>query len=106
MGIVAHPLATRARLRFAMLAAVFGLAACARPGQDPGPGLRGYGTPDVSAYVPESQATRLHALLHRCARASSQPSPASATQGLSAACDQLRHTLHNQPGNGIQAPAL
>lgn len=93
-----HPV--RRRLTSATLAAAFALAGCA--GQQPRqpPGLLGYGTPDVSTYVPAKRAASLEAL-----RTSCDGVPAadpSATQGLPAACDQLHRTQHNQPGNAVR----
>ncbi len=105
MRTMAHSPA-RACLRLALLAAALGLASCALPGQDPGPGLRGYGTSDVSAYVPADQATSLQALLDRCAQAPQPTSPPSETQGLAVSCSQLHRTLRNQPGNAVPGPAL
>lgn len=104
MGSVAHCPA-QAHLRLVTLATALGFAACAGPGQDPDPGLRGYGTPSVSTYVPADKATSVQAMLDRCEQGR-QDSPRSETQDLAAACDQLRHTLHNQPGNAVPVPAL
>ena len=88
------------------LAAALGLSACA--GQDRGSaqGLRGYGTPGVTADTSGDQATSVQALLDRCARVPRQPGQASDDQGLAAACDQLHHTVHNQPGNAVPVPTL
>jgi hypothetical protein len=96
----------RACQQITALVAVLGLAACA--GQPPGrtAGIRGVGTPDVSAYVPADQATSLQALLDRCAQEPRQTSQSSGTQGLAASCSQLHRTLHNQPGNAVAGPAL
>ena len=94
----------RACLCLATPIAVLGLAACALPGQNPGPGLRGYGTPDVSAYVPADQATSVQSMLDRCAQVPPPANPPSETQGLAVACSQLHRTLRNQPGN-TAAPA-
>ena len=91
---------------FVLLAAALVTSACALPGQDPGPGLRGYGTPSVSTYVSPDQASSVQAQLVRCANVPRQLGQTSGTQGLTAACDQLRHTLHNQPGNAVEASAL
>ena len=85
---------------------LLGLSACAGQDRSPVQGLRGYGTPSVSAYLDRNQATSVQALLDRCARVPRQPGQASETQGLAAACDQLHHTLRNQPGNAVPSPAL
>ncbi len=78
-----------------------GLAACAGPDRNPAPGLLGYGTPAVSAYVPEDQAASLQTMRASCERV--PPADPSETQGLPAACDQLHRTLRNQPGNAVRA---
>ena len=85
---------------FPALALALGLAACAGPGQDPAPGLLGYGTPGVSAYVRDDEATSLQAQLERCRGVS--PEVEGRTEGLPAACGQLRRTYRNQPGNAVQ----
>jgi hypothetical protein len=95
----------RTRLRLATFGAALSLSACALPGQNPRPGLRGYGTPDVSAYLPADQVTSVQALLDRCAQVPRTTTP-SETQGLAASCRQLHHTLRNQPGNAVPGPAL
>ena len=102
--VVHHPV--RVCVRLAALAVALGLAACAGPGQSSGPGLRGYGTPGVSAYLPTDQATSVQALLDRCAQVPRPATPPSETRGLAAACSQLHHTLRNQPGNAVPSPAL
>ena len=86
------------------LAVVLGLAACAGRDQGSVQDHRGYGTPGVSAYMGEDQATSLQALLDRCARVPRAVVQASGDEGLAAACDQLHHTLRNQPGNTVPAP--
>ena len=89
----------RRRLITATLAAVLALAGCKGQQQGQTPALLGYGTPDVSAYVPANRATSLEAL-----RTSCNGVPAadpSTTQGLPAACDQFRRTQRNQPGNSM-----
>ena len=96
----------QACLHLATPTVALGLSACALPGQNPGPGLRGYGTPDVSAYTPSDQATSVQALLDRCGQMPPPASPSSETQGLAAACSQLHHTLRNQPGNAVPPPAM
>lgn len=84
-----------------LLPAVLGLAACnAAPSQKPA-GMLGFGTPAVSAYAPDGDAPSLRAQLERCERVP-QASSAGETQGLPAACDQLRRTVWNQPGNSVQ----
>lgn len=80
-----------------------GLAACAGPGQGSAPGLLGDGTPGVSAYVPEDQATSVRALLDRCEQVPQRADSPPETQGLPAACDQLHGTLRTQPGNAMRA---
>lgn len=77
-----------------------GLASCAGPGRDAAPGLLGYGTPGVSAYMPEDRAASLQAMRASCEGV--PPADPSATQGLPAACDQLHRTLRNQPGNAAR----
>jgi len=93
-------LALRSALQVLVAFAAAGLAACA--GQPPGPetGIRGVGTPGVAAYVPADRATSLQAMQANCEGV--PPAAPSATQGLPAACDQLRRTLNNQPGNAAQ----
>lgn len=83
------------------LALALGLAACAGPGQDPAPGMLGYGTPGVSAYVRDDEASSLQAQLERC-RGVPLADAAGRTEGLPAACGQLHRTLRNQPGNAVQ----
>ena len=100
------PVPARAGLPAAAALAVvaLGLVGCdaAGPRQGPSPpGLLGYGTPDVSAYVPADRASSLQAMRANC-EGVSPPADPSATQGLPAACDQLRRTLHNQPGNATR----
>lgn len=94
---------TRTSLPTAALAvaALLGLAGCdTGRQQNPSPGLLGYGTPDVSTYVPADRATSLQAMRASCEGV--PPADPSATQGLPVACDQLRRTLHNQPGNATR----
>ena len=93
---------TQACPRFVALAIALSLAACALPG----PALRGYGTPSVSAYVPADQVNSVQAQLDRCAQVPRPAAPPSETQDLAAACSQLHHTLRNQPGNAVPSPAL
>jgi hypothetical protein len=91
--------------RLLMTLVVLGLTACA--GQSPGSGgeLSGVGTPGVSAYVGENQATSVQAMLYRCRQVPQQSDPAPGDRGLSAACAQLRRTLRSQPGNTVEAGA-
>lgn len=83
-----------------MTLAALVLAGCAGQQQEQAPGLRGYGTPAVSAYVPEDQATTLQAMRARCEGV--PPADSAATQGRPAACDQLRRTQNNQLGNAVR----
>ncbi len=87
-----------------VLALGAGVAACAAPAPDKG-GLLGYGTPGVSGYVQDDRDSTLQAELERC-RGVGLPDAAGQagrqTGGLEAACNQLRRTAHNQPGNGVQ----
>jgi hypothetical protein len=94
-------------IRLLPLLAVLGVASCAGSPLPSKPELLGYGTPAVTSYVPADQAGSVQAMQARCTGVPS--AGPSATQGLSAACDQLRRTIHNQPGNearpvGAQAP--
>ena len=93
------------RCRFMLVLALgTGVAACAAPAPDKG-GLLGYGTPGVSSYVQGSQDSTLQAELERC-RGVGLPDAADQagrqTGGLEAACNQLRRTAHNQPGNAVR----
>jgi len=81
--------------------AISGLSACS--GQATAPeGLRGVGTPDVSSYLGDGQATSVQALLERCRQTPEHAGPNSNTRGLEAACSQLHRTMRNQPGNTEQ----
>ena len=91
--------------RFPVMLTVLGLTACAGQPPGSGAGLRGVGTPGVSAYVGEDQATSVQAMLDLCRQVPQQSDPAPGDRGLSAACAQLRRTLHSQPGNTVQAGA-
>ncbi len=87
-----------------VLGLTLGLGACASsssPRTDTA--VLGYGTPGVSSYVQGDEATSLQAQLDRC-RDVSDPAAANQTQGLAAACGQLRRTLRNQPGNVVGEP--
>jgi len=83
------------------LPAVLGLAACGATPSQKHTEMLGFGTPAVSAYAPDDDALSLQAQLERCERVP-QAGSASQTQGLAAACDQLRRTVRNQPGNSVQ----
>ena len=85
------------------LGLTLGLGACAAAPPRTGTAILGYGTPGVSSYVQGDEATSLQAQLDRC-RQVSDPAAASQTQGLAAACGQLRRTLRNQPGNAVGEP--
>ena len=76
------------------------LTCCAETSPSP-QGMLGYGTPGVESYMPQDQAPTLQALLERC-RNVTQAAGDSQTAGLSAACDQLQRTAHNQPGNTVR----
>ena len=82
-------------------AAALGLTACSAPQAASGTGILGYGTPSVSSYMGENQGGSLQAELDQC-RQVPQVDAVSQTQGLPAACRQLRHTQRNQPGNIVQ----
>lgn len=82
-----------------VLAASLALAGCAGQPHGQAPGPLGYGTPDVSTYVPANRADNLRAMRARCEGV--LPAEPVATQGLPAACDQLRRTQRNQPGNSM-----
>lgn len=83
-----------------LLAAVMSLGACSGHPMKESRAL-GYGTPGVSSYVQDDQAASLQAQLERCDQVSLADA-ASETQGLAAACGQLKRTLRNQPGNAAQ----
>jgi hypothetical protein len=84
-----------------LLPAVLGLAACGATPLQTHAGMLGFGTPGVSAYAPDGDAPSLQAQLERCERVP-QAGSAGQTQGLPAACNQLRRTVRNQPGNSVQ----
>ncbi len=65
-------------------------------------GLLGYGTPSVSTYEQGAPASSLQEELDRC-RGVTPAAATSQTQGLPAACGQLRSTVRNQPGNSVQS---
>ena len=74
---------------------VLGLAACASHATTAGPGsIKGYGVDPVPG---DSQA----AMLSTCARPELPSAAADRGTSLDAECDQLRRTLHNQPGNAV-----
>ena len=78
------------------------VAGCAAPPAAPPGTILGYGTPGVSSYVPAGEASDLNALMARCRQVPSDPAPPPQT--LAAACDQLRRTARNQPGNTVPPP--
>ena len=84
-----------------VLVIALALSACSGQQASKG-GVLGYGTPGVSGYVGEDQATSLQAQLERCGQVP-QDGVASQTQGLAAACGQLQRTLRNQPGNSARS---
>ena len=79
-----------------------GCAGCAGPPAVPPGGMLGYGTPGVSSYMPAAGAVDLQALTARCRGVPLETAPPPQT--LAAACDQLRRTSRNQPGNTVAAP--
>ncbi len=86
--------------------ATLALAACTAPGPVAKAQFKGVGTPGVSAYMGQHPATGIQALLDRCAPLRGSRDVPANQQTLQAACDQLHRTMHNQPGNSVQAPAL
>lgn len=84
-----------------LLLSGWALAACSSQPARPPAGLLGYGTPGVDRYVRDGQAGDLQAQLDLCRRVP-QPRADMQTQGLPAACGQLRRTINNQPGNAVQ----
>ena len=85
---------------------VLGLTACAGQPAGPDAGMRGVGTPGVSTYLRGDQTISLQAMLDRCRQIPQQTNPNSGDRGLSVACDQLRRTLHSQPGNTVKPGAV
>ena len=85
----------------AALVATAALGACSGPQISKQAGLLGYGTPEVSTYGQGAPASTLQEELDRCSGVP-QTAATSQTQGLPAACNQLRHTVRNQPGNSVQ----
>lgn len=84
-----------------VLAAALSLAACATSPEIGSGKVLGYGTPGVSRYVHDDRDDTLQAQLDRCNQVP-QAGVTGETQGLPAACGQLRRTLRNQPGNTAQ----
>lgn len=91
---------SRCRLVLA-LALGAGVAACSGPAPNKEAGPLGYGTPGVSGYVRDGQDSTLQAELERC-RGVGLPDAAGQARSLEAACDQLRRTARNQPGNAVR----
>ena len=90
-------------MAFLAVLSVIALTGCAQaPQVQPGQVL-GYGTPGVSTYLPADEATTAQALLDRC-RTTYPPVPNPTPQTFEAACDQLRRTARNQPGNTVAVP--
>jgi len=85
----------------AALVASAALSACSVPQTSKEAGLLGYGTPSVSTYEQGAPASTLQEELDRCSGVP-QTAATSQTQGLPAACSQLRRTVRNQPGNSVQ----
>lgn len=89
---------TRGRRLLEAAAGLALLSGCATPAPEATTGLRGVGTPGVSAYPAGASATTVDALVARCRQAPRATEPTE-TDDLAAACAQLRRTMHNQPGN-------
>ena len=89
-------------LRAAAMAAAVLVAGCAMPPATAPGTMLGYGTPGVSGYVPAGEASDLKSLMARCSQVSIGVAPPR-PQSFAAACDQLRRTAHNQPGNTVAA---
>ena len=90
------------RCRFAfVLALTAGLAACSASAPNKDVGLLGYGTPGVSSYVQNDRDSTLEAELERCRGVGLSDAPGQ-TRSLGAACNQLRRTARNQPGNAVR----
>ncbi len=85
----------------AALVASAALSACTGPQTSKEAGLLGYGTPSVSTYEQGAPASTLQEELDQCSGVP-QTAATSQTQGLPAACGQLRRTVRNQPGNSVQ----
>ena len=76
-----------------LLLLVLGLAGCSSSVAPVKQGsVRSYGVEPVAG-------GSLDAMLDRCSRPGQQALPAGRAPSLNAQCDQLRRTLHNQPGN-------
>ncbi len=85
----------------AALVASAALSACSDPQTSKEAGLLGFGTPGVSIYGQGAPASTLQEELDRCSNIP-KGTEMSQTQGLPAACSQLRRTVRNQPGNSVQ----
>lgn len=85
----------------AALVASAALSACSGTQTSKEAGLLGYGTLGVSTYGQAAPASTLQEELDRCSGVP-QTVATSQTQGLTAACSQLRRTVRNQPGNSVQ----
>lgn len=81
--------------RAVLLAAT--LAGCAGPPQAAPGQVLGYGTSGVESYLPPGEARTLADLQARCRATAASAAP----QTFDAACDQLRRTELNQPGNTV-----
>ncbi|MBE7158798.1 MAG: hypothetical protein INR62_10280 [Rhodospirillales bacterium] len=76
------------------------LAGCAGPPTAQPSQVLGHGTPGVESYGLPGRTATLADLQDRCRAVPDTPDPPR-PQTLAAACDQLRRTLHNQPGSAL-----
>ena len=74
------------------------VAACSGQTAGTSTTMLGFGAPGVDSYAAGNQATTLNAQVDQCGQV--PPSRNSdGTDTLAVACDQLRRTQNNQPGN-------
>ena len=79
---------------------VAALTGCAGPPRAVPGQVLGYGTPGVESYVAPGDGRTLAELQARCQAVPAFGGPPP-PQSLAAACDQLRRTEFNQPGNTV-----
>lgn len=92
-------MATRTSRLFAASCALAGLSGCAAPAPAPSGEMPGFGTPGVESMLPAGAAPDLASLLRYCDAAAPASPAVPRPRSLAAACDQLRRTRRNQPGN-------